>query len=70
MSSATMPAGAFPDQFEELSRALFLRFHLAAKLRQAAGPSQQISMLRYGDTLPKLASPAPQMSRCQALHAH
>lgn len=70
MQSPTTPASAFPDQFDELSRALFLRFHLAAKLRLAAGRSKPISVLRYEDALLRLAPPPPQASCRQALHAH
>lgn len=70
MSSSTTPPSAFPDQFDELSRALFLRFHLAAKLRLAARRSKPISVLRYEDALLKLSPPVPQESSRQALHAH
>lgn len=69
-SPTTTPPSAFPDQFDELSRALFLRFHLAAKLRLAAGRSKPISVLRYEDALLKLAPPASQSNSRQALHAH
>jgi hypothetical protein len=70
MSSPTTPPSAFPDQFDELSRALFLRFQQAARQRLAAGRSKPISVLRYEDTLLKLAPPACKEKRRQALHAH